>query len=149
MNSDPVAAQNYLDAFRFGLPDPSQVPAHFQRMNAEIEKNRGDSLGMQFIQQHYQDFPASPESAQVLADRVKQLNEQGHPFTLDTMNLAYSQLVDSGKITPLEQKAAEENEPNPSLSGAGAAIADAEIQKAETMSDDDLRKYLISKGMLS
>ena len=29
VGEDPIMAQNYLDAYRFGVPDPAQVPQYF------------------------------------------------------------------------------------------------------------------------
>jgi len=150
MNEDPMLAQNYLDAHRFGIENPEEVPTTFRRLQEDVQKNRGDQLGTLFIQQHYEDFPATPESADKLAKRVKELSDQGYPLTLDTMNLAYSKLIDEGSIKPLETKPREQEEPNPSLGGSGAsAIPETELAKAEQMPTDELEKYLRAKGMLA
>lgn len=149
MNQDPVAAQNYIDAHRFNISDPSQVPKHFERINAELERMRGETMGAQFLQKHYDEFPATPEAAKVFRQRVQELNQSGYPFDIGTMDLAFSQLISEEKIKPLVKEPEKREEPNPSLSGAGATpIPDSEIAKAEQMSDKDLEKFLRSKGML-
>jgi hypothetical protein len=148
-NEDPMKAQNYLDSYRFGIQNPDDVPKTFQQMQEQVQRMHGDNLGLQFIQRHFEDFPATPENAKFLADRVKDLQAQGHPVNVDTLDLAYSKLIEEGKIKPMEKQRAADDQPNPSLSGSGQAdIPEAELAKAEEMTTADLEKYLKSKGMI-
>lgn len=150
LNSDPIDAQNYLDAHRFGIQDRTQVPQQFAQMRQDVEEMHGSMLANQFLQQHYEEFPATPDAAAKLRGRVEELQKTGFPTTIDTMNLAWSQLVSSGAIKPMEKKQEEHrDEPPPSMGGSGSSIATEEIKKAENMTDEDLKKFLISKGMLS
>lgn len=148
LNQDPVMAANYVDAQRFGIQEPSQVPSHFQRMDERITAYEGQMLAGQFLQQHAEDFPQSAEAAKDLRGQMEYLTKQGHPATIDTLNMAYDQLIGSGKIKPLEKHEQERDEPNPSPGGSGANIPEAELAKAENMSDADLEKYLRQKGVL-
>lgn len=148
MNQDPVAAQNYLDGHRFGIP-PEQVAPRFNQMQTQLDQFRGEALASQFLTQHYEDFPATQESAKSLRTRVEQLQNAGYPVTVETMNIAYGQLVEEGAIKPLEKEEQKREEPNPSARGAGASIPDSEINKAEGMSDKDLEAFLKSKGMIA
>jgi hypothetical protein len=150
LNDDPMEAQDYLDAHRFGLSDPSQVRQRFAYIGQKIDELDGNMLAGSFLQQHAEDFPAGPESAKVLRDRIQQLSSSGYPTTIDTMNMAYNQLIEEGKIKPNEpQREEQRDEPNPSLVGAGQHdIPESEVKKAETMNDKDLEAYLRSKGML-
>jgi len=151
LNESPVSAANYVDSFRFGIPDPNEVPRVFQTIQRDVSVTRQESMAAQFMQQHSKDFPANPESASALRKQTESLMAQGHPMSVDLLNLAYMQAVESGQIKPLEEKSAQtREEPNPSLSGGGAAgIVDvAEEQKVASMSDKELEGYLRQKGML-
>lgn len=151
MNEDPVTAQNYLDAFRFGISDPSQVPQTFVNMNESISRFEGEAVAAAFLQQHYEDFPGGIDAAKSLRMRVEELGKQGYPMRLDTLNMAYSQLVSEGSIKPLEKKEREEREePPPALRGAGQHdVPQAELDKAENMSTQELEKFLRTKGMIA
>src|SRR5215469_9717447 len=41
LNEDPLEAQNYLDAYRFGIADPDQVPQRFNQMYEKISQLDG------------------------------------------------------------------------------------------------------------
>lgn len=150
LNEDPIHAQNYLDAHRFGLQEASQVPQYFTDMNQTISEVKQNMVAGSFLAQHAEDFPATVENARILTDRTQHLVGQGHPYNTDTVNMAYSQLISDGKIKPNEVKPAKEDEqPNPSLTGAGAAYepsADDDAKMAN-MNDEQLRTYLRSKGV--
>jgi hypothetical protein len=150
LNQDAIAAANYVDAHRFGLSDPAQVPQRFAYIGQKIDELDGNMLAGSFLQQHAEDFPATPDSARALRERVQAFASNGYPTTIDTLNMAYNQLIEEGKIKPNEpQREEQRDEPNPSLVGAGQHdIPESEVKKAETMSDKDLEAYLRSKGML-
>lgn len=146
LNDDPIAAQNYLDGQRFGI-EPTQVPSYFQNLDRRVSVFEQQNLAVSFVQQA-EDFPQTREASTALTDRVKELQQAGYPVTVDTMNMAYRQLVDEKRITPLERQQQQQEEIPPSLGGGGSSIPDAEIQKAEQMSDADLEKFLKAKGVL-
>lgn len=147
LNNDPLMAQNYVDAYRFGLGDPSQVPAYFSNMANSISVVEGQMLAGQFLQRH-DDFPQDPESARAVREQFQTLQRQGYPQTVETMDMAYQQLVTAGRIKPIEQPDEQPDMPNPSLSGSGSVINDTELAKAESMSNEELEKLLRSKGLL-
>ena len=149
LNTDPINAQNYLDAHRFGIADPSQVPSYFTNMQETVSAVEGQLTAGGFLQRH-PEFPQEDEPARLLRVEVEGLVKRGHPFAQETMDMAYSNLVDAGKVKPMEQKQQEREEANPSLGGAGSSgqISDAEIAKAENMSDKELEAYVRAKGML-
>lgn len=150
LNDDPIAAQNYLDSFRFGIPDPNAVPLTFQQMQRDVSVTRQESMAAQFMQQHAEDFPQTPEAARALRTQFESYIASGYPATVETLNLAYNQTINEGTIKPLEKEPEEtRQEPNPVLAGGGASAVDAsEMQKVEQMSDAELEKYMKEKGLL-
>lgn len=148
LNEDPMKAQNYVDAYRFGIPDPDQVPKYFQNMNEKITQFDGMTLAGQFLQQH-EEFPqGDAEAAKALRNEMEGLTNQGHPFSMETMEMAYRRSVTAGKIKPLEAAAQQDDELPPSLGGSGSVVSDTEVAKAEQMNDADLEKFLREKGVL-
>ena len=147
LNEDPIQAQNYVDGARFGI-EASQVPTYFQQMNQTVSEVRQNMVAGQFLAQHAEDFPA--ESAPLLTKKTEELLSQGIPYTVDTVNLAYSQLVASGQIKPNVPKPNQQNEEaNPSLVGGGGDIqvtADDDAKMA-AMSMSELTAYMRSKGV--
>lgn len=149
LNEDPISAQNYVDSFRFGIDNPSEVPQHFQRISSKIDEYEGYTLAGLFLQQHAEDFPSNAENAAFLRTQMQELVKQGYPATLETMNMAYGQLVDNGKIKPLEPQQADP-EVNPSLQGGGGqgTVSADELDRFNNMSTADMEKYLKSQGRL-
>ena len=146
LNEDPIAAQNYMDAYRFGTPDPVQA---FSDMRQKVESMHGQALAASFQAMH-PEFPAGRDAAKVMRERVETLTSDGYPFAIDTLELAYNQLVKEEKIKPATNSEPEVT-PNPSLSaGSGAVTQDAvtaELDKIAQMDDRQLEAYLKSKGM--
>lgn len=147
LHDDPIRAQNYLDAQRFGVANPDEVPGYFTGMYEKISSLDGQTLAAGFVNQH-PEFPNDTDTAKALTGRVIELKNQGHPTSLTTMEMAYRQLVDEGKIKPVELKTEPEEELPPSPGGAGSTVSQAELAKVEAMSDKELQAYLKSKGML-
>lgn len=152
VGEDPLMAQNYLDAFRFGISDPSQVPSYFQEMSATVTNLQQQTLAATFVNMH-PDFPPSNETADILTKEVIKLRQEGHPVNMNTMDLAWRNCVANETIKPIEA-AEETEETNPSPGGGGAGVLDAEATRIEAdvasgkMSMGDFEKYLRSKGML-
>ena len=146
LNEDPIEAQNYLDAHRFGIDSPENVPRRFNEMYEKISVLDGQTLAASFTNNH-PEFPSDPESAKALTDRIKVLQMQGHPTDMHTMDIAWNQLVAEGAVKPLEQQQEPEALP-PSLGGSGAVLSDTEVQKIDQMDTKQLEAYLKSKGML-
>src|SRR5205085_3009405 len=129
VGEDPIMAQNYLDAYRFGVPDPAQVPQYFQEMSQTVTNLQQQTLAATFVSMH-PDFPPSGESAEKLTAEVVKLRQEGHPVNMNTMELAWRNCVANETIKPIEA-ADETEETNPSLSGGGSAGADAESARVE------------------
>lgn len=152
VGEDPIAAQNYLDAYRFGIPNPAEVPNYFIGIDQRTSRMEQEALGANFVNLH-PDFPASAETAETLTREVQRLRSEGHPVNLSTLEIAWGNCVSAGSIKPTEEAEAAE-QPNPSLSGSGAGSLDAESSRIEAdvisgkMSMTDFEKYLRSKGMI-
>lgn len=146
LNADPIAAQNFLDSYRFGQ-DPV---SYFQRVDKQMSEMQMYNLTGQFLAQHGQEFPADKKNADIFGNHFNELVKQGHPADMSTMELTWQQVTNAGLIKPLEpkQEDIEREEPNPSLRGGGHDIPDTELQKAENMSTPELEKYLREKGLL-
>src|SRR5258708_1981537 len=118
VGEDPVMAQNYIDAYRFGIADPAQVPQYFQGLQSEVSNLTQQTLAASFINTH-PEFPAGNDTAQILTKEVIKLREAGHPVNMDTLDLAWRNCVSGELIKPIEQRE-EEEEPNPSPGGGGS-----------------------------
>lgn len=150
LNSDPIGAANYLDAHRLGIERPELVPQRFNEMYTGITEMQGQSLAGMFLQQH-SDFPQTPEAGRLLSARVKELAATGHPSDLNTMNMAWQDLLSEDKIKPLEQKEQEREEPNPDLRGSGSGVEELSVDeevKLMNMPAAELEAYMRQKGVL-
>lgn len=145
LNEDPIAAQNYVDQYRFGVQDPV---AAFNGMRQSVDAIQQQAVAAAFSAIHAEDFPATPEAARELTRRTEQLVNQGFRYGIETVNYAYDQLVKEGTIKPLEQEEDAPNPPNPSLSGASGTAVPDDVARAESLSDADLEKLLRSRGVL-
>ena len=148
LNEDPMAAADYLDAYRYDLPQ-EQVRQTFIGVRQNVDNLVYQSVTSSFLAQHAEDYPqGDKEAARAMVGRMKQLVDNGLPVTADTMNYAYTQLVGEGTIKPLQQVQDETPDAPPSMSGPGMSISDSEASKAEQMDDKQLAALLRSKGML-
>lgn len=147
LNQDPIEAQNYIDRHRFGVDNPVES---FNYMRQSVDSLTQQTVAASFLQQHADDFPAGDaEAAKRLTERVTNLTNEGMPFNVRTLNLAYSELIQEGTIKPVEKTQDEVIVPNPSLTGGSSqAASQAELSKIENMSDKDLEALLRSKGLL-
>lgn len=156
LNTEPMEAQNYLDAHRFGIEDPKLVPQQFNQMRQEVSEMRQQTIAAQFYQHHAEDFPPEPQAVRSVSQRFQELVGQGFPANALTLDYGYKQLVEEGTIKPLEKKptattttTTENTESaNPALTGAGGAPpADSELDKFAQMNATEMEAYLRSKGM--
>jgi hypothetical protein len=148
LNEDPLNAQNYVDAYRFGINDPQQVPGFFTNMYQSVTNLEQQALASVFLMRH-PEFPQDDEPSKQFTQRFSQLVNGGHPPTVDTMELTWKQLTESGAVKPLEIQEEEQEFLPPSMGGGGgAAISDSEAARADQMSDKDLEALLRSKGLL-
>lgn len=151
VGEDPIMAQNYLDAARFGIADPALVPGYFQNTVQKVSALEGETIAAKFVNSH-PDFPGGVKEAELLTEEVIRLQQTGHPLNMGTLELAWRNMVETERIVPLEPPE-ETPETNPSLGGGGASALDAEVARVEDevlqgkMSTADLEKYLRSKGL--
>lgn len=148
LNEDPLGAQNYLDSYRFGTPDPvGAISSTFARVDAFEQR----MVAADFVQQHAAEYPVGDaKAARLLREKAQELVREGHPFNLRTLNLGWDELVASGEIKPLEQKKEEKQEQaNPSLAGGGSmGEVDAELARIDKMSDKELEATMRQRGMM-
>lgn len=155
LNTDPVAAQNFLDSHRFGIPDPNQVPQTFIGLSQQVTAIQQQNVSASFLAQHAEDFPQDREAVRKLSERVKDLvTKDNFSFGVDTLNYAYQSLIGEGAIKPLEKKPPTETATyNPPLRGSGGSSwqfdPDTELKKFTAMTTPDQEKYLRAKGMLN
>jgi hypothetical protein len=101
MNADPVAAQNYLDAFRMGVDRPEHVPLLFNEMR-NVSTFSADNFEIQSFMQKNPDFPGTDEAADYLINRLAARNA---PLTADGLEYEYLKGVRDGVIEPLGDEA--------------------------------------------
>ena len=148
LNSDPDAANSYWFEAKFGVK-PEAMVEDYQRTTQNVSNLVQQSVTASFLAQHAEDFPQAPETARVMRQRVEQLTGQGFPFTTDTLNYAYDQLVGEGAIKPnVKTDPDPQPTPNPSLSGAGGGPSDAEVSKAWDMPMEQLEDLIRTKGLV-
>lgn len=98
----PVAAQNYIDSVRLGVPE-DQVPQVLRGTLQQTHVAQQQQAGADF-QQRCPDFPNTPEATSALIQSMRQ--RYGNRPAVDAAELAdrlevtYGQLVRSGSITP-------------------------------------------------
>jgi hypothetical protein len=150
-STDPIAAQNYLDSVRFGISDPNQVPQYLTGINDRLTRMEGSALGAGFASAH-PEYPNTEEAAKMMTERVQQLGAAGHPFSYDTLDLAWGQLQAEGRLSPVEKQTEEVTEIPPSPQGAGGVISTTEEAKVEQLTGQmtmaQLEAYMREKGVL-
>jgi|SRR5215469_12568332 len=149
LNEDPIAAQNYVDQWRFGVPD---LVGAFNAMVQEVSNQRlqidarvGADIATAFIPTH-PEWPQTAEAARAMRERMEQLQAQGFPFNVTTADYAYRQLVGEGAVKPLDLEPDPPVEAPPSLSCSGGGLDIG--PDYERMDDKQLETLLRSRGML-
>jgi len=151
LNTDPIGAQNYLDAHRFSIDRPEDVPGAFNSLRADVSNLNQRAVTAEFLSSHIDEFPPDGAAAKFMSQRVQQLViNEGYPLNIRTMNTAWSELVNEGVIKPVEKKTQTrtEEEVPPNLGGAGGGGGDADIGKYERMSDKELEAEMKKAGMM-
>jgi len=150
LNTDPIAAQNYLDQQRFGSSDPvgelNYLRNKVDGLDYVVNTKLGFMASRNFLDRHA-DFPQDTRSVEALQARAVGLiraDQYGSDIG-DTLDMAYEQLIAEGVITPSRDDTVAFN---PALTGSGGVSSGANID-AERLSDADLKQLLISHGMLS
>jgi hypothetical protein len=145
MNTDPVAAANYLDATRFGVERPEQVPQLFNEMRS-VSVNSADTMEITAFQQMNPDFPGTPEASGLIIDRLAARNA---PLTAANLDYEYLKAVRAGDIVPLIEESERPFVP-PSL-GRGASLSREEnnlLEQIAQVPDDKLDEFYRKAGLL-
>lgn len=148
MESDPLAAQDYLDKHRFGTDSKSMVK---EAIKEESDARQREVKTLQEETAAFYESPAGQEFAKVETKELDQLllgtlQERNLPVTAWNLDAAYRHLRDSGKI-PTAGKPAERPRPNPSsASGSGGQIPPEEPD-FNSMSKADLAAYMRKQGV--
>ena len=152
---DPLLAQNYLDSVRFGVADPAQVPARFNRMH-DLTEDYHDKLQMATFYQRCPEYLPSNDNADLILAR---LQTEGRDLSAENLESAFRGLVRDGKITPAAPATAggaspapapgQSNAPPPSLPGAGGGGGTLPTSESfENLSTEDMEKALRSANIL-
>lgn len=144
-----IEAQNYVDGFRFGMKPEEVVPT----FTGTVKRVDGmyDEIEIAKFKNNHPDFAPTAENSKLVFERVA---TYGQEWDANTLHRAYKDLVEEGRIKPLEVKTeerpAEEVRFIPSLTGGGGgdATVEANIEKlAASMTDAELQAYMAKKGM--
>lgn len=150
LNDNKISEANlYWMGHAFGIPAEEVVDTFKGTVNKtdalwdEVEINR--------FKMSHPDYPATPEAAEMLGERVKQY---GTEWDSATLHRAYKDLVEEGKIEPLKTEEQQPQQkqfsgPAPALSGSGSESVVGEEVDADSLTDEQLERILIKKGMLS
>lgn len=144
MNVDPVAAQNYLDAARFGVDNPDQVPQLFGEMR-NVSTQSADQMEIQAFMQRNPDFPGTPEIADKL---INTLAQNGEALTARNLEYYYLSGVRDGIYEPLVEEKGGTFIP-PSLRGGSTSGSPAvTMDQVNNMSDDQYDDMMRRLGLL-
>jgi hypothetical protein len=147
MNADPVAAQNYMDAFRLGVDRPENVPLLFNEMR-NVSTFSADNFEIQSFMQKNPDFPGTDEAADYLINRLAARNS---PLTSDNLEFEYLKGVRDGVIEPLGEEAARPfippNLPASSLGRDEQNILN-QLRDPSQVPDDKLDEFVRRIGLL-
>jgi hypothetical protein len=140
LGSDPVAAHDYIDQYRYQHQNPIGVIT--EAVNSTLAQKEA-AIAEQFLRNH-DDFPAGdPDAAKAMRERVQQLVSQGLRFNETTMEYAYFTLVKDGTLAQEPSRSAP--------SGPDAAPQEPTREQiaaeAEKLSDADLEKLLRQNNM--
>ena len=143
LNEDPREAANYLDAYRFGTPDPVQ---RFGEIGQKVDSLYQQSLTASFWARH-PEFPGGREAAKAMTDKVSSLTNNGHPLSIETMELAYADLTREEIIKPTKKEEVTEERPNPSLGSGGGNQPAINDEKLWSMTDEQFKAYARANGL--
>lgn len=93
--SNPIAAMDYLDAYRYGIAPESVQPV----MQETIRTSRDvrDNIAIRDFQINNPDWPGGKESSDMLLEAIQR---EGRPMSADDLELVYRRLVREGRLQP-------------------------------------------------
>jgi hypothetical protein len=147
MNTDEVAAANYIDAIRMGVDNPADVPRLFNEIR-NVSTFSADNFEIQSFMQKNPDFPGTDEAADYLINRLAARNA---PLTADGLEYEYLKGVRDGVIEPLGDEVSRPFVP-PNLQGASLSRDEANIlnqlRDPNQVPDDKLDEFARRIGIL-
>jgi len=148
-NRGPDAATDYMLKAKYGI-SLKELASSAKELK-ELKETLSAQTAVQGFHARHQDFPATDEASTMIRDRVNQLVSNGFPVHADTIDLAYTQLIREGSITPTTPETTEEEQSR----GAGAppvttrTVPDATPEiDWDSLSTEDMEKKLREVGML-
>lgn len=143
MNNDPQQAQDYIDAFRFGVR-PDQVRPLFGEIY-NVSQHSADSFEIQTFNSRNPDFPGTDEASDYI---LKKLTDEKRPLTAENMEYIYLRGVRDGEIMPLGEETQKAFIP-PNLGGASLSQSDASLlEQVKNTPDDKLDDLYARMGLL-
>jgi hypothetical protein len=144
MNSDVIAAQNYLDSYRLGVDNPANVPLLFNEMR-NVSTFSADNFEIQSFMQKNPDFPGTDEAADYLINRLAARNA---PLTADGLEYEYLKGVRDGVIEPLGEEVSRPFAP-PNLQSASLGREEISVlEQIRNTPDDKLDEAYRKLGLL-
>jgi hypothetical protein len=113
MNQDPLQAQQYMDAARFGV-QPDQVQSLYQEVFNTTQYS-ADKKEIEDFMQSNKDFPATKEAT----DKIWAImGQENFPITSRNLEYVYLRAVRDGEIEPLQEESPQPWVP-PNMQGGG------------------------------
>ena len=117
MNVDPIKADYYKDAFKFGI-QPEQVQGLYQEVFNTTQYS-ADKKEVEDFMQANPDFPGTKDATEKIWDIM---GKEGFPITGRNLEYVYLRAVRDGEIEPLQEEAPQAWVP-PNLQGGGSQQA--------------------------
>lgn len=131
MNADPIAADNYKDAFKFGV-QPDQVAGLYREVFNASQYSADNFEINQFLQNN-PDFPGTKEATDIVVDTC---GKENRPLTKENLEYVYLRSVRDGLIEPAGEEAPTPWAP-PSLRGGGGTQGQEDVMKMIANTPDD------------
>lgn len=144
MNADPLQAQQYMDAARFGV-SPEQIPSLYKEV-FNASQYSADTFEINQFLQNNPDFPGTPEATDIVVDTCAKENR---PLTKENLEYVYLRSVRDGLIEPAGEEAATPWAP-PALRGGGQTnkSQDDIMQLINNTPDDKIDEVYRRLGLL-
>lgn len=142
MNADPIKAQEYMDANRFGV-DPTQV-GNLYREVFNASQYSADTYEINQFMQANPDFPGTDKASDIILNR---LQEEGRPINKENLEYVYLRSVRDGLIEPISEEAPVPWTP-PNMQGGGSRQDSILSDPFKDVPDDKLDEAARRLGLL-
>jgi hypothetical protein len=99
LSTDPIAAQNYMDKFRFGM-STEELTTKLNNFNQTNEQMQIGLAAQEFHRRVGEQWPATQEASDAVTKRIQEL---GMDISANSLELAFYQLKNEGSIRAIEQ----------------------------------------------